>query len=93
MVSGAAAPVFMQGFRRMPARTPAWQAGGSLHGSIGDAPDRRRLPNQKIEAGGAGERPEIAVSRQKRNPAIDTTLGDQGIAEARLAALRQHFRP
>jgi hypothetical protein len=48
-------------------------------------------PNQEIEAGSAGERPEIPVSRKERNAAIDTTLGDQGIAEARLAALRQHL--
>ena len=53
----------------------------------------RRGPNQEIEAGSVGERPEVPVSREERNPAIDTALSDQGIAEARLAALRQHLRP
>jgi hypothetical protein len=49
-------------------------------------------PNQEIEAGGAGKRLEIAVSRKERNPAIDATLGDQGVAEARFAALCQYLR-
>jgi hypothetical protein len=52
----------------------------------------RRGPNQEIEAGSAGERPEIPVSRKERNPVINTALGNQGIAETRLAALCQHPR-
>jgi len=48
-------------------------------------------PNDEIEAGSVGERPEIPVSRKQRNPAINTALGDQGIAEPRLAALCQHL--
>ncbi len=43
----------------------------------------RRLPNDKVQPGCIGERAEIAVSRNKWNPAIDTTLGDQGIAQTR----------
>jgi hypothetical protein len=49
-------------------------------------------PNKEIEAGSVGEGPEIPVARKERNPAIDTALGDQGIAEARLTALCQHLR-
>ena len=52
----------------------------------------RRGADQEIEAGGVGERPEIPVSRKQRNSAIDTALGDQGIAEARFAALCEHLR-
>ena len=49
--------------------------------------------NHKIEAFRFGERPEVPVSREQRNPAINTALGDQGIAEAGLTALCQHVRP
>jgi hypothetical protein len=44
-----------------------------------------------MEAGRAGELPEIPVSRKERNPVIHTALSDQGIAEARFAALGQHL--
>jgi len=47
----------------------------------------------KIKAGGASERPEVPVSREERNTSIDTALGDQRVAEARLAALGQRLRP
>ena len=50
------------------------------------------LPNDEIEAGGFGERAEVPVSRKKRNPAINTALSDQCIAEARLTALCQYLR-
>ena len=49
--------------------------------------------NHKIEALSFGERPEVPVSRKERNPAINTALGDQSIAEARFTALCQHLRP
>jgi hypothetical protein len=49
-------------------------------------------PNREIEAGSVGEGPEIPVARKQGNPAIDTALGDQGIAEARLTALCQYLR-
>jgi hypothetical protein len=34
-----------------------------------------------MEAGSFGECPEVAVSREKRNAAVNATLGDQGITE------------
>ena len=52
----------------------------------------RRGPNDEMEAGGLGERTEIPVSRKQGDPAIDTALRDQCIAEARLTALGQHLR-
>ena len=35
-----------------------------------------------MEAGGVRERAEIPMPRKQRNAPIDTTLGDQGVAEA-----------
>jgi hypothetical protein len=49
-------------------------------------------PNEEIEAGSVGERLEIPISGEERDPAIHTALGDQGVAEARLAALCEHLR-
>lgn len=49
-------------------------------------------PDEEIKASGIGERPKIPVSGKETSPAIDAALGDQGIAEAGLAALRQHLR-
>ena len=63
-----------------------------LAGSLEEIGSVRCGPNREIEAGSLGKRPKIPVSRKQRNPAIDTTLGDQGIAEAGLVALRQHLR-
>ena len=63
-----------------------------LAGPLEEIGSVRCGPNREIEAGSLGKRPEIPVSRKQRNPAIDTTLGDQGIAEAGLVALRQHLR-
>jgi hypothetical protein len=63
-------------------------------GLRGPPEDSRSIPSghkQEAEAGSAGESPEIPIARKERNATIDTTLGDQGIAEARLAALRQHL--
>jgi hypothetical protein len=39
-----------------------------------------------MEAGSVRERPEIAISCEERNPAIDTALGNEGISEAGLSA-------
>ena len=50
----------------------------------------RRGPADQLEPGSARECPEIPVSRKERNPVIDAALGDQCIAQARLAAFRQH---
>lgn len=47
----------------------------------------------EIDAGSAGERPEIPVACEERNRVIDAALGDKGVAETCLAALRQHLRP
>ena len=47
--------------------------------------------NYKIEARSFGEHSEVPISREKRNASIDTGLGDQCIAEARLTPLCQHF--
>jgi len=44
-----------------------------------------------MESGSVRERPEIAISCEERNPAIDTALGDQGVSEARLSVLCQYF--
>jgi len=52
----------------------------------------RSGPKDKIEARSFGERPEVTVSREKRNASVNTALGDQRIAEARFAALCQHHR-
>ena len=57
---------------------------------------RRKLsrggPKYKIKARSFGERSEVPVSREERNASVDTALGDQRVAEARLAALCQHLR-
>jgi hypothetical protein len=45
----------------------------------------------RFEAGSMGERPEIPVSCKEWNREIDTALGDQGVAKARLATLCQYF--
>ena len=46
----------------------------------------------EVETGCAGERAEIAVAGEERNPAVDTGLGDECIAEARFVALTQDLR-
>src|ERR1035438_5022304 len=73
--------------RRRIGSSVAQGEGKAKNGSVGCG------PNDEMEAGSVGERPEIPVSRKERNPAIHTALSDQGIAEARLAALGQHLRP
>src|SRR5580700_10642240 len=50
------------------------------------------LTNDEVEAGRGGERAEIAVAGEQGNPAVDTGLGDQRIAESRLAALSEDLR-
>src|ERR1700716_2296338 len=52
----------------------------------------RSGPKYKIEARSFGERSEVPVSREERNPSVDAALGNQRVAEAHLAALRQHLR-
>lgn len=54
-------------------------------------PSFSRLSDREIEAGSIGEGPEVLVARKKRDAAVDTALGDQGIAEAGFTALRQHL--
>ena len=46
----------------------------------------------KIEARGLGEGPEVPVSREEGNASVNTALGNQRVADARLAALGQHLR-
>ena len=50
-------------------------------------------PKYKIEVCGLGERAEVPVARDDRNALVDTALGDQRIAETRLAALCEHLSP
>jgi hypothetical protein len=64
-------------------------ASGQPHDKFDSA---SRGPYQEIQACSGGECAEIAVSCQERYPAIDTCLGNQGIAEARLAAFCQYLR-
>jgi hypothetical protein len=70
----------------------------ALHGTDGLAllldgdPVNHSGPKDKIEARRFGERSEVPVSREQRNPSVDAALGNQRIAEACLAALRKHFR-
>ena len=66
---------------------------GAERREVWDSRSVRRGANEKVEAGGFGERTEIAVSRPARNPVIDTASSNPRIAEARLAALRQQLRP
>lgn len=47
----------------------------------------------KIEARSFGEHSEVPIPREKGNASVDTALGDQCVAEARLAPFCQHFRP
>ena len=54
---------------------------------VEEASSVRSGPDHQIEAGGFGKCLEVPVSRDERNPAIDTALGDQSIAEACLTAL------
>jgi len=49
-------------------------------------------PKYNVEVCGLGERAEVPVARDERNTLIDTALGDQRIAETRLAALCEHLR-
>ena len=44
--------------------------------------------DDKIQTGLLGEGSEITVPRDQRNPAIDTALGNEGIAEPGFAAFR-----
>ena len=46
----------------------------------------------KIEARSFGESSEVPVSREEGNTSIDAALGNQRVAEACLAVLRQHLR-
>ena len=62
-------------------------------GAISKPGSVRCGPNDQIETHGLGKRPEIPVASKERDPAIDTALGYKGIAQTRLASLRQHFRP
>src|SRR3979490_535988 len=52
----------------------------------------RSRPKYKIEARSFGERSKVPVSREERNTSVDAALGNQRVAEACLAALRQHHR-
>jgi hypothetical protein len=85
----------------------AWQLGTAkpvrdnakaLHDTDVLAPVTRRgpisgsRPKYKIEARSFGESSEVPVSREERNPSVDAALGNQRVAEACLAALRQHLR-
>src|SRR5882762_8756185 len=49
-------------------------------------------PKYKFEARSIGERSKVPVSREERNASVDAALGNQRVAEACLAALRQHLR-
>ena len=49
--------------------------------------------DDEIEAHRVGERAKIAVAGEQRDSAVDTALGDQSIAEARLTPPFQHRRP
>src|SRR5216684_6396004 len=57
----------------------------------GRARSVRSRPKYKIEARSFGERSEVPVSCEERNPSVDAALGNQRVAEACLAALRQHL--
>src|SRR6267378_853889 len=52
----------------------------------------RSRPKYKIEARSFGERTKVPVSREERNASVDAALGNQRVAEACLAVLRQHLR-
>ena len=47
--------------------------------------------DHEVQVGGLGECVEVAVARNERNPAIDATLGDQNVAQARFQALAQNL--
>src|SRR2546430_2128847 len=49
-------------------------------------------PKYTIEARTFGERSKVPVSREQRNASVDAALGNKRVAEACLAALRQHLR-
>jgi len=55
--------------------------------------DRRSGLGCEIEASAFGERSKIAITRQQNDPAIQTALCDQGIAQARLPSPGEHTRP
>ena len=50
-------------------------------------------PKYKIEVCGLGERAEVPVARDERNTLVDTTLGNQRIAETGLAAPCEYLSP
>src|SRR5258708_6831151 len=58
---------------------------------VEEAGSVRSGPKYKMEARSFGERAEVPVAREERNAAVDTALGDQRVAETRLAALCQHL--
>src|SRR6266481_4762373 len=60
--------------------------------SLDEARSVRSRPKHKIEARSVGESSEVPVSREERNSSVDAALGNQRVAEACLAALRQHLR-
>src|ERR1700674_4984854 len=47
----------------------------------------------EVEVCSHGERAEVPVARDERNALVDTALGDQRIAETRLASFYQHLSP
>ena len=52
-----------------------------------DVGSARRRSEYQVQAYSFNERQKIPVSRKERNPAINATLGDQSISEARHASL------
>jgi hypothetical protein len=52
----------------------------------------RSGPKYEIEACSFGERSEVPVPREERNTSVDAALGDQRVAETRLAALCEYLR-
>jgi hypothetical protein len=60
--------------------------------SLDGARSVRSRPKYKIEVRSFGERSEFPVSREERNRSVDAALGNQRVAEACLASLRQHLR-
>ena len=52
----------------------------------------RSRPKYKIAACSFCEGSEVPVSREERNAPVNAALGDQGVAETRLAALYEDFR-
>src|SRR6266850_1069260 len=60
--------------------------------SLDGARSVRSRPKYKIEARSFGEHSKVPVSREERNASVDAALGNQRVAEACLAALRQHLR-